>query len=295
MTELVVRPDRGQLQSYNPERHRLTDAAIDFGIEEAKRIKDWPTLERAVDEKIEEQQKFVAWWGGAVRNKGERANLKSPGTRLFVDDAEDLTGMKQQRVSDLGKRLAKPDKYRERLLGASYHAAMLEIADSQLVQQSLSNEHYTPQCYLDAAREVLGGIDLDPASCVEANRIVGAASFFSADEDGLQKDWSGRIWLNPPYGRNAGNFVGKFVNEYAARHIECGIILVNAHCTDTDWFQSLWDGVLCFTDHRINFYGDDERSGSTHGSVFAYFGANATRFAEIFSEFGAVVRKYGDA
>ena len=64
--------------------------------------------------------------------------------------------MKQQRVSDLRKRLAKPEAYREHLLGAGYRAALLEIADSQLVQQSLSNEHYTPRCYLDAARGVLG-------------------------------------------------------------------------------------------------------------------------------------------
>ena len=58
------------------------------------------------------------------------------------------------------------------------------------MQQSLSNEHYTPQHYLDIAREVLGGIDLDPASCVEVNRIVGAEMFFSTADDGLQKHWS---------------------------------------------------------------------------------------------------------
>ena len=70
--------------------------------------------------------------------------------------------------------------------------------------------------------------------------------------------------------------------------IAAGVALVNAHCTDTDWFQPLWDGVLCFTDHRINFYGDDERSGSTHGSVFVYFGDEQELFAETFAcRFGA--------
>jgi hypothetical protein len=52
---------------------------------------------------------------------------QEPGTRfLKLSEAEKLTGMKQQRVSDLGKRLGQPDKYRKALLGAEYRAAMLE-------------------------------------------------------------------------------------------------------------------------------------------------------------------------
>src|SRR5258708_35793246 len=53
-------------------------------------------------DKIEEQRKFVAWWDGAVERKGGDEKRK-PRTRLSVIDAQDLTGMKQQRVSDLGQ------------------------------------------------------------------------------------------------------------------------------------------------------------------------------------------------
>jgi phage N-6-adenine-methyltransferase len=162
-------------------------------------------------------------------------------------------------------------------------------ADSSLVQQSLSNEHYTPTKYLDAARTVLGSVDLDPASCTEANAVVKAEKFFSAEDDGLAQNWHGRIWLNPPYGSLVGDFVAKFTEEYEAGRVKAGIILVNAHCTDTAWFKPLWNGVLCFTDHRINFYGDDDRSGSTHGSVFIYFGPEERTFVRAFSQFGAVV------
>jgi DNA N-6-adenine-methyltransferase (Dam) len=162
----------------------------------------------------------------------------------------------------------------------------------ELVQQSKSNEHYTPRKYLEAAREVLGGIDLDPASCADANEIVGAVRYYTVKDSGLDHSWGGRVWLNPPYGKRAGLFVAKFVEEFDAQHSTAGIILANAHCTDTDWFQPLWDGVLCFTDHRINFYGDDKRSGSTHGSVFAYFGPERKTFAAVFAQFGAIVRRF---
>ena len=45
------------------------------------------------------------------------------------------------------------------------------------------------------------------------------------------------------------------------------------------------------TDHRIEFYGDGGRSGSTFGNVFCYFGPDRSAFVERFSEFGAIVAR----
>lgn len=70
---------------------------------------------------------------------------------------------------------------------------------------ALSNEHYTPAPVIEAARAVMGGIDLDPASCAVANETVKALAFFTKDDDGLGRAWGSsadpsRVWLNPPGG-----------------------------------------------------------------------------------------------
>ena len=105
-----------------------------------------------------------------------------------------------------------------------------------------------------------------------------------------------RVWLNPPYGGKAGVFVEKLIAEYAAKRVSAAIVLVNANSTDCKWFQTLWDGLLCFTDHRVVFYGDEVgRTRPTHGSIFAYFGNAPTRFTKAFSRFGPIVKKICDA
>lgn len=161
------------------------------------------------------------------------------------------------------------------------------------VTQSLTNEWYTPAEYIEAARRVLGGFDLDPASCEEANQVVQAARFHSERDPGLAHEWKGRVWLNPPYGRLAGEFVVNLAREYDAGNVTAAIALVNAHCTDTTWFRPLWDHTLCFTHGRLNFgAGTARRSGSTHGSVFAYLGPDPQAFAAEFTRYGAIMQRF---
>lgn len=65
---------------------------------------------------------------------------------------------------------------------------------------SKTNEHYTPAHVVEAARALMGGFDLDPASCAEANETIRADSYYRIMEDGLSMPWFGRVWLNPPGG-----------------------------------------------------------------------------------------------
>ncbi len=281
-----------KITPFKPQEAKTQEAKTSALMDFAKRTKDWPTLEIAVDQKIADQAEFVRWWNEKVRSQGEvRKEAPDPGL-LSRDDAERLTGVVNQQVSKWRKRLKDVETYRAALFGPSYKKAMGQAAAaSELVQQSLSNEHYTPVKYIEAARAVLGEIDLDPASCEAANAIVKAVQFYTAETNGLQNDWYGRIWLNPPYGGLTGRFVEKLYAGIEKGNISAAIILVNAHCTDTAWFQCLWNCLLCFTDHRINFAGDDMRSGSTHGSAFVYLGFEYQKFIDNFRQFGPIVRR----
>jgi|GEM_PF-797874 len=164
----------------------------------------------------------------------------------------------------------------------------------QPVLSSESFEWWTPKEYLEAAREVMGGIDLDPASCEEANKNVGAKKYYSREDDGLNelRPWAGRVFLNPPYGRQGPEFVERLLRELG-REVKEAILLVNASATATRWFQPLFRGLLCFTNHRLDFDSPDGRGGAcTFGSVFIYFGSNEKRFAEVFRRFGSIVKRW---
>lgn len=153
-----------------------------------------------------------------------------------------------------------------------------------------SAEWYTPGHVIEAARRVLGEIDLDPASCEQANETVRAAEYFTEEDDGLTRDWHGRVWLNPPYQGKAGAFAAKLAESYASGDVKAGILLITALTTDTRWFRALWDGVLCFTYGRIKFDGEGG-SSNTAGSAFVYFGPDPDAFQREFGEFGAVVER----
>ena len=60
-------------------------------------------------------------------------------------------------------------------------------------------EWITNRDLVDSAHELMGGIDLDPASSAKANEYVGARSFYTPQDDGLNdQQWFGRVYVFPP-------------------------------------------------------------------------------------------------
>lgn len=195
--------------------------------------------------------------------------------------------------------LVEPDPF---VVQANREAA--EVARSVPKMGSESNEWFTPGVYMEAVREVLGSIDLDPASNPTANRIVQAARYFTKDDDGLAQPWPGRVFMNPPYGvdedrrSNVYRWSGYLLEQFDAGVTTEAIVLVNAF-TDRDWFHRLAARFpFCLTDHRIEFYrpGEDGEletpDAPRHGQVFFYLGTRPELFAQVFQRFGLVLREW---
>lgn len=156
------------------------------------------------------------------------------------------------------------------------------------------NEWYTPVEYIEAAREVLGTIELDPASSQLAQKTVKAGRYFTIENDGLGQAWKGKIWLNPPYSQP---HITKFVEKLAIS-VERGqvneAILLTHNYTDTAWFHCAARvcSAICFTRGRIAFVNQKgEKAAPTQGQAFFYFGANTEHFMSRFCEYGFVVKR----
>ena len=176
-------------------------------------------------------------------------------------------------------------------------AVLRKIKESKKPHVSFNsgeNEWYTPPEYIEAARAVMGSIDLDPASSDIANNTVQAAKYYTAEMNGLALPWFGNVWMNPPYSSDKiGAFVDKLVSERP--NIESAIVLVN-NATETAWFVKLVyiSSAVCFPKGRVKFIDTQGNSSGAplQGQAVLYIGNSVDRFCDNFSQFGwtAVMR-----
>lgn len=166
-------------------------------------------------------------------------------------------------------------------------------ARAHVANNSGNNEWYTPAPYIEAAREVMGSIDTDPASSEIANQTVKAATFYTAETNGLRNHWTGNVWMNPPYAQPLmAEFAEAVTMAYASEEITQAIVLVN-NATETGWFQRMMEeaAAICFPKSRIRFIDPNGNpSGAPlQGQAILYFGENFIEFGHVFGQFGKVV------
>lgn len=162
-------------------------------------------------------------------------------------------------------------------------------------------EWYTPKNIVEAARFFMGGIDLDPASCLVANETIKAKQIYDAADDGLVKPWFGNVFNNPPGGVRDGAssmrlWWEKMATEYEEGNIRQGFFVAFT----LEILRTSQQGhpaqryFRCYPKSRIKFVGAG--SQPTHANVlialpYRYDGKVPhwklyERFKNIFSEIG---------
>ena len=286
MNDIVLHKSPGLPADYDPDKGLKKLAVAEAAEQYFARAKDSTGLHEAVEAKLGEQRRFVLWW--------DQQDVNSLGNTTLADRQQypDNSTLHRWR-----KRLKEPDAFDATLEVA--HARCVKVCEarqgySDLARATFSgdNEWYTPTEYIEAARQVLGGIDLDPASNDSAQELVRAERYFTKMDNGLKREWRGRVWLNPPYAQPLiMDFVSKMVTERRAGRVTSAVMLTN-NSADTAWFHEAarTADAFCLTRGRIKFYkSDGETSAPTQGQTFFYFGNDVEAFTRHFQEIGFVV------
>lgn len=152
---------------------------------------------------------------------------------------------------------------------------------------SNTGDWYTPPEIVEAVRELFGIIDLDPCSNSHEAPNVPALVHFTREDDGLSREWFGRVYMNPPYGKGIGPWIEKVRAEHEAGRVTAAVVLVKA-ATDTRWFRVLSERYpRCEVAGRLKFSGC--KAPAPFPSVLFYLGDEVQRFAEVFARFGVLV------
>jgi DNA N-6-adenine-methyltransferase (Dam) len=166
------------------------------------------------------------------------------------------------------------------------------VNNASLINQDSGDvEYYTPEFVVEAVRQVMGCIDLDPASCAEANKTVKAVEYYTLEADGLTKSWYGHVFMNHPFSRMGNKpWIAKLVNEYKYGNVVQACCICYAS-TSEGWFQPLFDYPICFLSPRTDYYDKDgkKKNGVTKGSVVAYLGRSPGKFYRVFRSLGRVM------
>ncbi len=121
----------------------------------------------------------------------------------------------------------------------------------------------------------LGPFDLDPCACNPMPWVT-APLMYSPPLDGFAMPWFGRVWLNPPYGREVFKWVKKLADHGN------GICIIFARTDTAGFHEQVWNraDAILFMRGRLKFYrpnGKQAKANSGGPSCLVAYGAeNAT-------------------
>lgn len=137
------------------------------------------------------------------------------------------------------------------------------------LMSSATDQWATPQDFFDQQNALYGPFDVDV--CADSTNAK-CQRFFDKSADGLQQTWSGKCWMNPPYGREIGRWMKKaYESSLNGALVVC---LVPAR-TDTNWWHDYaMNGEITFIKGRLKF--GESKNSAPFPSALVVFGVNKT-------------------
>lgn len=130
-------------------------------------------------------------------------------------------------------------------------------------------DFWTPQTLFDALSGYYGPFDLDAAASKHNAKVE---NFYDQNDNSLVQDWVGRVWCNPPYGRENGASKGTsswIIKAYEETKVHCNadVMLMLVPCyTDLSIFHSHvlpYVDEIVFIQSRVKFEGPNICDGGT--------------------------------
>jgi phage N-6-adenine-methyltransferase len=138
--------------------------------------------------------------------------------------------------------------------GACRQAAYRKRARRSVHFSSRNCEWATPADLFAALAAEFGPFDLDVCATPENAKC---ARYFTRDQDGLRQRWTGRVWMNPPYGRAIGLWMRKAAEVAATGEAELVVCLVPARIDTRWWHEYAAQGEYRFLPGRVRFGGGE--------------------------------------
>lgn len=284
----LYRDQHGTFEEYCRERWGFKRAHAYRMIEAAEVVSNLETLKGELPANEAQARPLAALPVEWQRQAWQKAVETAPGGRVTAEHVQRVVESIGPRVSQMALAPSPGLSLREGNEGQSQ--------ELQVLLSHESVEWYTPVEYIEAAREVMGGIDLDPATADVPQKWIKATVFYTAEDNGLLQEWLGRVWLNAPYSKTDGQsnqeiWANKLIAEYERGRVSEAIMLVKASI-GYNWFDRLFAGYpVCLVKGLISFIKPDGQVNGPAklGSAFFYFGPNLARFEQVFSRFGRVI------
>ncbi|MED4883057.1 DNA N-6-adenine-methyltransferase [Bacillus smithii] len=125
----------------------------------------------------------------------------------------------------------------------------------------------TPQDFFDKLNKEFN-FEIDVCATAENAKCK---KYYSPEEDGLQQEWKGVCWMNPPYGRQIGKWVKK---AYESSLKGATVVCLLPARTDTKWWHEYcMKGEIRFVKGRLKF--GDGKNSAPFPSVVVIFGEKA--------------------